>query len=77
MVNALCILENQKGLVMDFFCQACDFVIDVELIAQLDGGKCPSCGKLEGFGTVPKTSMPSSAGAHVLNDTDFLERDSF
>jgi hypothetical protein len=60
---------------MEFFCQACDFVIDVEMIAQLDGGKCPNCGKLEGFATVPKLSMPNSANAHVLNDTDFLERD--
>ncbi len=62
---------------MDFFCQACDFVIDVEMIAELDGGKCPNCGKLEGFGTVPKHSMPNSANAHVLNDSDFLEQDSF
>jgi len=60
---------------MEFFCQACDFVIDVEMIAQLDGGKCPSCRKPEGFATVPKHSMPNSANAHVLNDTDFLERD--
>lgn len=69
--------ENHKGYRMDFFCQACDFVIDVEMIAELDGGKCPSCGKLEGFGTVPKLSMPSSAGAHILNDTDFSEMESF
>lgn len=60
---------------MDFFCQACDFVIDVEMIAELDGGKCPNCGKLEGFGTVPKLSMPNSANAHVLNDSDFLDRE--
>jgi uncharacterized paraquat-inducible protein A len=60
---------------MDFFCQACDFVIDLEMIAELDGGKCPNCGKLEGFATVPKHSMPNSANSHVLNDTDFLERD--
>lgn len=62
---------------MELFCQACDHVIDLEMIAELDGGKCPSCGKLEGFGTVPKISMPSSAGAHVLNDTDFLKKDDF
>lgn len=62
---------------MEFFCQACDFVIDVEMIAQLEGGKCPSCGKLEGFATVPKHSMPNSANAHVLNDADFLAQDDF
>ena len=60
---------------MEFFCQACDFVIDVERIAELDKGKCPNCGKLEGFGSVPKHSMPNSANSHVLNDSDFLERD--
>jgi len=71
----LLIKNYQKGVIMAFFCEACAFVIDVEMIAQLDGGKCPNCGKLEGFATVPKLSMPSSANAHVLNDTDFLERE--
>lgn len=55
-----------------FYCQSCDQKITVDQLALLNEGKCPSCGSLEGFSTVPKDENDSFEKVTVLNDTDFL-----
>lgn len=58
---------------MTFYCQSCGHEIDVLALASLNNGQCPKCNKTEGFGSVPKESMPETASQYVLNDSDFLQ----
>jgi len=58
---------------MKFYCQACNYTIDVEGLATLEEGKCPQCKKIEGFATVPMGTMKAfDKDATMLNDSDFL-----
>lgn len=55
-----------------FYCQSCDEKITIDQLALLNEGKCPKCGSLEGFSTVPKDENDSFEQVTVLNDTEFL-----
>jgi transcription initiation factor IIE alpha subunit len=57
---------------MFFYCQSCDKKITIDQLALLNEGKCPECGSLEGFSTVPKDENDSFEQVTVLNDTEFL-----
>jgi len=55
-----------------FYCQSCDHKIIIDQLAFLDEGKCPACGSIEGFSSVPKSENDPFEKVTVLNDTDFL-----
>ena len=55
-----------------FYCQNCDKKITTDQLALLNEGKCPECGSMEGFSTIPKDENDSFEQVTVLNDTEFL-----
>ena len=55
-----------------FYCQNCDEKITIDQLAFLNEGKCPKCGSMEGFSTIPKDQNDSFEHVTVLNDTEFL-----
>ena len=55
-----------------FYCQNCDKKITTDQLALLNEGKCPECGSMEGFSTMPKDQNDSFEQVTVLNDTEFL-----
>ncbi|HHD78437.1 MAG TPA: hypothetical protein ENK98_02175 [Epsilonproteobacteria bacterium] len=55
-----------------FYCQSCDGKITMDQLALLNEGRCPECGSMEGFSTVPKDENDSFEKVTVLNDTEFL-----
>ncbi|MCH9813277.1 MAG: hypothetical protein K0U47_04965 [Epsilonproteobacteria bacterium] len=59
---------------MIFYCQSCDHQIDLNMLAELESGKCPKCEEIKGFATAPAATMRDfDQDATVLNDTDFLK----
>lgn len=56
-----------------FYCQNCDKKITTDQLALLNEGKCPECGSMEGFSTLPKDQNDSFEQVTVLNDTEFLD----
>lgn len=57
-----------------FYCQSCDAKITVDQLALLNEGKCPTCGSIEGFSSLPKSQNDSFDSLTVVNDTELLEK---
>lgn len=57
-----------------FYCQSCDGKITIDQLALLNEGKCPTCGSIDGFSTVPKNEGDPFATVTVINDTQLLEK---
>jgi transcription initiation factor IIE alpha subunit len=57
-----------------FYCQSCEAKITVDQLALLNEGKCPECGSLEGFSTVPKKESDGFESLTIVNDTQMLEK---
>jgi len=57
-----------------FYCQECDAKITMDQLALLNEGKCPKCGSLAGFSTVPKSEDDGFQHLTMLNDSQFLEK---
>ena len=57
-----------------FYCQACDKKITLDQLALLNEGKCPFCGSLEGFSTLPKDEKDGFEQLTMLNDSDLLKK---
>lgn len=55
-----------------FYCQNCNAKITIDQLALLNEGKCPECGSMQGFSTLPKGENDSFEQVTVLNDTAFL-----
>lgn len=61
---------------MKFYCQSCNYVISVEMLATLDAGKCPKCKEIKGFATASVETMQEfNRDATMLNESDFLSPD--
>lgn len=57
-----------------FYCQSCDAKITVDQLALLHEGRCPVCGALEGFSTVPKNEDDPFEYTTMINDADLLKK---
>lgn len=57
-----------------FYCQSCDAKITIDQLALLNEGKCPTCGSIEGFSSLPKSQNDSFDSLTVVNDTELLEK---
>ena len=57
-----------------FYCQSCDCQITVEQLGELDAGKCPECGSIEGFSTLSIKEGDGFESLTVVNDTEMLEK---
>jgi Zn finger protein HypA/HybF involved in hydrogenase expression len=57
-----------------FFCQACDSKLTVVQLVSLDEGRCPSCGSIEGYSTVPKSEADGFEQVTMVNDSEMLSR---
>lgn len=55
---------------MLFYCQECGHGITVEMIGQLDEGRCPQCGTQTGFSTTKPGEDDGFDKVVVLNDTE-------
>lgn len=56
-----------------YYCQACDAKVTLDQLALLNGGKCPACGLLAGFSTVPKSGQDGFEQLTMINDADLLK----
>jgi uncharacterized paraquat-inducible protein A len=57
-----------------FYCQSCDAKITIDQLALLNEGKCPACGSIEGFSSVPKSEGDPFTSVTVINDAELLEK---
>lgn len=57
-----------------FYCQECDEKITLDQLALLNAGKCPHCGSLAGFSTMPKSENDGFEQMTMLNDSDLLKK---
>lgn len=56
-----------------FYCQSCDKKITVDQLALLNEGKCPKCGSIEGYSTIPKTDSDPFEQVTMINDSEMLK----
>jgi len=68
--------EGTQGEKMDtfFYCQGCNAKITLDQLALLNGGRCPACGSMEGFSTMPKDAADPFDSVTVINDAELLEK---
>ena len=68
--------KEAKGLLMEtyFYCQSCDAKITIDQLSLLNEGKCPTCGSIEGFSSVPKSEGDPFETVTVINDAELLEK---
>lgn len=57
-----------------FYCQSCDAKITIDQLALLNEGKCPTCGSIEGFSSLPKRENETFDTLTVVNDTELLKK---
>lgn len=57
-----------------FYCQECDKKITLDQLGLLNEGKCPSCGSLAGFSTLPKNENDVFEHLTMINDTELLQK---
>jgi len=69
-------MSDKRMMKMDtfFYCQSCDEKITVDQLALLNAGKCPKCGSIEGFSSVPKSENDPFESIKIINDTQLLEK---
>jgi transcription initiation factor IIE alpha subunit len=57
-----------------FYCQACDAKITMDQLALLNEGKCPTCGTVAGFSSLPKAENEKFEHLTTINDTQMMKR---
>lgn len=57
-----------------FYCQSCDAKITVGQLALLNKGRCPGCGTMEGFSSIPKSEGDPFEKLTLINDTELIEK---